>query len=980
MEKFLESSNIFTMAIKRNTILPYVVLLCVLILVFLAACSPKTEFDVSLNQSEILISKGRQDTRTYKFVELKNGLSVLLVNDPDADKAAATLDVHIGALADPRDREGLSHFLEHMLFLGTEKYPEPGEYARFINSNGGSKNASTAMEHTTYYFEIANAQLEPALDRFSRFFIDPLFLPEFVDKERLAVDSEFSLRVKDDTRRYREAIKQTTNPDHPFSQFTVGNLETLSDTPTSTILEDVEAHFSQYYSADIMTLVIVGNHPVEDLENWAETKFSEIKRLENAPVLARPKPFLPEQTGVKIFINTLKDDKSVRLVFALPPAQDYYLQKPVEYIVEQLRYKGPGGFYDGMNQNGQVSYYGVTSWGPKDFTQLQINIGLSDKGYANIDEIIADFFSYLELIKVEGVSKTRFREISEIKNLDFEFKDRARVSQFARTSARRLQEFPPQHVLDLDRTFIEYDPALIKRFLSYITPEKSRVIIGGPDIRSDQSEERYGGAYSIEALPSDLIDDWKPASGKSKYSLPQSNPYMPKEFDLIDAPKNTMPKTIFERPGLELLLANGDNFGLPKVSLKSRIYSSKAYESVEHNVTMTIHRLLISDTMRSESYFAGQAGLDFSLRNSSRSLNIDLTGYSDQIGRFLSDTLVKIDPKNFTEEQFERLKSTYIKRIQDRKKNSPIQQVFGAMRIESDKFTIPDSRKLSAVKALSFDRFMQLTVELQEQVKIEALLTGNIDQKEGRKIGKILYSHFEKALTPDGKLKFEETKLPAGGMNILEIPVSHKDSAIAVILQGESESYDEVAKYYITRHLLGSRFFQSLRTEQQLGYVVSMSNYSFDLTPALLMSVQSTGRHPSLLLEKIKTFLDEQTDYLNELSDEDYQNQIDGLISNTLKRPDNVSSLGGRYYLEIVRGKLDFNRREKIAEAIRKTSLADINVFYANHIIGPSKRQAVVWSVADDTRLNSNFEREGYKICKVSKCLTANLRKNVGKE
>jgi len=63
-----------------------------------------------------------QDKRDYAYKQLPNGLKLIVVSDPDADKAAASLHVHIGHMADPADREGLSHFLEHMLFLGTEKY------------------------------------------------------------------------------------------------------------------------------------------------------------------------------------------------------------------------------------------------------------------------------------------------------------------------------------------------------------------------------------------------------------------------------------------------------------------------------------------------------------------------------------------------------------------------------------------------------------------------------------------------------------------------------------------------------------------------------------------------------------------------------------------------------------------------------------------------------------------------------------------
>lgn len=67
------------------------------------------------------IIKSANDKRTYRGLELTNGLRVLLVSDPTTDKSAASLDVNIGSLSDPRELPGLAHFLEHMLFLGTEK-------------------------------------------------------------------------------------------------------------------------------------------------------------------------------------------------------------------------------------------------------------------------------------------------------------------------------------------------------------------------------------------------------------------------------------------------------------------------------------------------------------------------------------------------------------------------------------------------------------------------------------------------------------------------------------------------------------------------------------------------------------------------------------------------------------------------------------------------------------------------------------------
>ncbi|MDX1818661.1 MAG: insulinase family protein, partial [Marinobacter sp.] len=174
--------------------------------------------------------KSPNDNNQYRYIELDNGLKALLISDPGADRAAASLNVAVGSGDDPKDREGLAHFLEHMLFLGTEKYPKAGEYQEFIKSHGGNHNAFTAFQNTNYFFDVQSAFLPQALDRFAQQFAAPLFTPDLVDRERKAVHSEFSAKQKDDGRRLYSVEKAVSNPDHAFSHFAVGNLTTLENT------------------------------------------------------------------------------------------------------------------------------------------------------------------------------------------------------------------------------------------------------------------------------------------------------------------------------------------------------------------------------------------------------------------------------------------------------------------------------------------------------------------------------------------------------------------------------------------------------------------------------------------------------------------------------------------------------------------------------------------------------------------------------
>lgn len=96
-----------------------------------------------------MFDKPQNDRREYEHFYLPNKLHVLLIHDPDTHASGAAMNVHVGHMFDERNVQGLAHFLEHMLFLGTKKYPVEGEYKRFIRQHGGSSNAYTSPDTTS---------------------------------------------------------------------------------------------------------------------------------------------------------------------------------------------------------------------------------------------------------------------------------------------------------------------------------------------------------------------------------------------------------------------------------------------------------------------------------------------------------------------------------------------------------------------------------------------------------------------------------------------------------------------------------------------------------------------------------------------------------------------------------------------------------------------------------------------------------------
>ncbi len=108
---------------------------------------------LNLKRTDVTAKPEPYRDRGYRVVELPNALKLVLISDPKADRASVAVSVKVGSLCEkPYKTDGLAHFLEHMLFLGTEKYPEEESYKQFLSKNGGGCNASTSDDWTRYAF------------------------------------------------------------------------------------------------------------------------------------------------------------------------------------------------------------------------------------------------------------------------------------------------------------------------------------------------------------------------------------------------------------------------------------------------------------------------------------------------------------------------------------------------------------------------------------------------------------------------------------------------------------------------------------------------------------------------------------------------------------------------------------------------------------------------------------------------------------
>lgn len=235
------------------------------------------------------IEKSESDPRQYQAIKLPNEMTVLLVSDEKAVKSLTAVSLPVGALEDPDSQQGLAHYLEHMVLMGSAKYPQSGSMSEFLQKNGGSHNASTTTYRTAFYLEVENSAINEAVDRLADALASPLLDPKNADRERNAVNAELTMARSRDGMRFWQVRAETLNPEHPSSRFMGGNLETLSDKPDSKLQDELQKFYQTHYSGNLMNGVIYSKKPLNELAQLASETFSRIPNKQaKTPVTTVP--------------------------------------------------------------------------------------------------------------------------------------------------------------------------------------------------------------------------------------------------------------------------------------------------------------------------------------------------------------------------------------------------------------------------------------------------------------------------------------------------------------------------------------------------------------------------------------------------------------------------------------------------------------------------------------------------------------------
>ncbi|KAF2769156.1 LuxS/MPP-like metallohydrolase [Teratosphaeria nubilosa] len=939
------------------------------------------------------LEKPLLDNRAYRVIKLPNELEALLIHDPDTDKAAASVDVNVGAFSDPEDMQGIAHAVEHVLFLGTQKYPGENDYNAYLTKNGGYSNAYTAACSTNYYFEVgasatsnsptsstntskesllsASTKVPPlkgALDRFSQFFVHPLFSEAALDRELRAVDSENKKNLQSDMWRFNQLNKSLGNKKHPFHLFSTGNYELLHDDPIARgvrIREEFIKFYETHYSANRMKLAVLGREDLDTLQSWVEDYFTPIKNQHLKQLRWDGlRLFDQDEVATQVFVKPVMDQKTLELHFEYPDEEDLYESHPSRYLAHLIGHEGPGSILAYLKKKGWANtlHAGASPVCPGN-GMFSMQIKLTEEGLVQYKEVFKIVFQYMAMLRHEPPHEWIVDEMAKLAEVQFRFKQKSPASStVSRLSSVMQHPYPRDGLLSAPSTIRKFDPEGIRRGLEHLDPDNVRLFIIAKEapVAPDQKEKWYGTEYHYEKIPQDFLQELHAAARSpedkrpAELHLPGKNEFVPQRLDVEKKEVETPalePKLIRNEENVRLWYKKDDQFWVPKANIDICLRSPVPNMTPLAAVTMQLYGDLLDDSLNEYAYDADLAGLDYSVSRHAVGMDVNVSGYNDKMHVLLEKVLESMRNLTFTQERFDIVKERLLRGMRNADYTEPFRQIAQFSRwLVSDRGWAQD-QLLEQLPSVTADDVRTLFPQFLKQMHVELLVHGNLYKEDALRIADLVVSTLKTRPLPPTQWPMRRAiVVPPGSDYAYQREIANPDNINHCIdfnlFVGSNIDRITRAKLLLLAQMLNEPCFDQLRTKEQLGYVVGSGVLLYSTLAGLRILIQSE-KDCWYLEERIDSFLIDYEKTLREMSQDEFEEYKIALINKRLEKLKNLGEESARFWHHVTSEVFDFEIVSRDVENIEPLTKDDILDFHRTFFMpGPTRAKVSTHLVA----------------------------------
>jgi insulysin len=815
-----------------------------------------------------------------KAFSLDNGVKVLVVSDADADRAGAALAVHAGSMADG-EYPGIAHFLEHMLFLGTEKYPDAGAYKDYLSANDGSSNAYTAEDHTNYFFQVKPDAFEGALDRFAQFFIAPLMTDTLSAREVNAVDSEHSKNLENDFWRRRQVWRTLLNPEHPRAGFSTGNKETLAGVKNEMLRE----FYDREYSANRMALCLIAPEPLSTLESWARSMFGTVPNKKLKP-FRTDAPLFTDLAGSRVDVKSVRDIRELRLHFELDAASFDVDAKPGSIVGSILGHEGHESLLQNLKDAGWATALSAGPAQTSDAGTFDVTIQLTAAGLENVESVTERVFGMINLLRGGGdLPDHLIREAQRMQEIELRFRQPGEPFEEVRMFSGSMLRYPHEDLLPSMFLIRKPSQAAIRHVLEQLRPDNVTLFVNAQNVETDRVEPHYGAEYAMRPFPESLRARLAGAKPVGDMGLPAPNPFLPENFGLVAATHGAEP-FVHEFRGGEIWLRHDTQFEKPKASLRVDVLNGLNQATARDFVLGQLFADAATEALNPYSYPARLAGLEVSFSSERAGLTLQAGGFSDRLDDFVEFVAPYLTDVRIDEKKFEILRERRLRELRNKVRQPASNHAFDSFRDMLREVNWNDEEQLAALEAVGFADLKDYASRAGQETWLRGFVYGNLDEKQVRRLAKTLRAELAgpRVLPAEKRFNGRVLKMAPGTSVVLSKPIQSNDSACLLVYQGDPLSEEQRAALRIASQIGGNRFFQDLRTLQQTGYIVGAAGVDIEGLPFFYFLSQSSVVDTPSLRGRFESFVKHFVDDLGELSAEEFEANRQAGIAQVLKK------------------------------------------------------------------------------------------------
>lgn len=889
-----------------------------------------------------------------RALTLPNGLQVLLVSDPGARTSAAALDVAVGSMEDPAYGAGVAHYLEHMLFLGTRKYPEVGEYSEYLAANQGWSNAWTDATNTNYHFEVVHEAFEGALDRFSQFFVAPVFDPDFMEREKNAVDSEHSKNLQSDFWRRRNVERLTHREGHPRTSFATGNGATLKDVTREQVME----FYKRFYSANVMRLCLLGNQSLDEQENLVRTYFSEVPNTNRGPLVYDAQVFTPGSLPEMLEVKSVGDVHELRLQFALPPQDADFEAKSLRMVGSLLAHEGEGSLLSELKHKGLATGIHPESEDETWTNYYHVVVDLTPAGSKRWTEVLDAFYDCRARLLKEGLPRWYWAEQKAMGELEFVFREHMEGADLCSWYSHSMQRHPALEIEKRAYLVSRHDPAGFKAILEKMAPANLRVVLLSPELTGSPvlTDPDYGTEYTRAPLSADLARSLaarKPAKG---IRFPEPNPYLPDNLSLEASP-SALPESLLPESEGEFWFECNTGFGIPKARLSLLLLSPEPAAGPRDRLLAMLYARALNESLNEWRYPVLEAGLYLTIRDEQRGLRIELEGFSQRIPDLLAGLPGKLTALTLDTQRFDVLKQELARELDNTALDQGYSQCFYEQGQLLNPTAIHRSEYRPLIDSVGLDEVKAFGARLFSRVALEGAATGNLNRDALRASLLALRPGLKAAALPVSERPARaEVVLPAGEARSHVFQTRCNNACWLETTQFGPRSPQLEAVLRVGATWLEAGYYEELRTKQQLGYIVFSGAALGSLGQGMYFCIQSSVQPATELRSRARTYLASQRGALDSLDAETFA-ALKAAIAEQLDQPE--KDLGERLELLESRGLVDngrFDWKQAVVGELDKLSLEQFRTAFAPALDEQAGSRLAIYLDAEGTPASTPVE------------------------